>query len=403
MPAGEPETASPAGVSPPEEVDVAALFARLKAEVRHAGGLDETDGANRGLFRARLRSVAERYWPVTTMGPIDRRPGLKGTVLHPVKKALRRLMRWYVEPLAADQRAFNDAVLKLVDHLFEEVDTLHRQLERVEAELAERREDARLVGEIEERLTRVERRARGTNGAPPTTVAAQPAAAALPDYFAFESRMRGRTDDVRERQRIYLDDFRQAAPVLDVGCGRGEFVALLRDTGIEARGVDADADMVAYARGEGLDVEQADALAYLEALEDGSLGGIFCAQVVEHLPPGTLVRLLELAHARLRPGGVLVAETINPLSPISFRHYFADLTHAQPLVPETLVLLVHQAGFADVETRFLNEPPAVERLRPVGLPEDASFDGARAALAHNVERLNAQLFGPLDYAIIARS
>jgi SAM-dependent methyltransferase len=402
MPAGEPETAPPAGISSPEEVDVAALFARLKAEVRHAGGLDESDGANRGLIRSRLRSVAERYWPVTTMGPIERRPGIKGRTLHPVKKVLRKLMRWYVEPLAADQRAFNDAALKLVDRLFEEVDALHRQLERAQTELAERRKDARLVGEVDERLTRVERRARATNGAAPATVAAQPAATALPDYFAFESRMRGRTEDVRERQRVYVDDFRDAEPVLDVGCGRGEFVALLRDAGVEAKGVDADADMVAFARGEGLDVEQADALAYLERLEDGSLGGIFCAQVVEHLPPGTLVRLLELAHAKLRPGGVLVAETINPLSPISLRHYFADLTHAQPLVPETLALLARQAGFGEVETRFLNEPPEDERLRAVELPEDEAFDGARAALAHNVQRLNAQLFAPLDYAIVAR-
>jgi SAM-dependent methyltransferase len=401
MPAPEQETAAPAGISSPEKVDVAALFEQLKAEVRHAGALEVADGANRGLIRSRLRSVAERYWPVTTMAPIERRPGLKSTILHPVKKVLRRLMRWYVEPLAADQRAFNDAALKLVDQLFEEVDALHRELDRTSAELAERREDARRVGELEERLTRVERR-RASDGAAPATVAAQPAAGALPDYFAFESRMRGRTEDVRERQRHYVDDFRGHAPVLDVGCGRGEFVALLREAGIEARGVDADADMVSFARGERLDVEQADALAYLERLEDGTLGGIFCAQVVEHLPPGALVRLLELAHAKIRPGGVLVAETINPLSPISLRHYFADLTHAQPLVPETLALLVQQAGFGEVETRFLNEPPAVERLRPVPLPEDGAFDGARSALVHNVERLNAQLFGPLDYAVIAK-
>ena len=106
--------------------------------------------------------------------------------------------------------------------------------------------------------------------------------------------------------------------------------------------------MVAYARGEGLDVEQADALAYLEALPDASLGGIFAGQVVEHLPPAALLRLLELAAQKLRPGGLLVAETINPLSPLALRSYFADLTHAQPLVPETLAA---QAGFRDVEIR----------------------------------------------------
>jgi len=402
MPEREQQTAPTAGISPPEQVDVAALFARLREEVRHAPGLDVSNGFNRGVVRTRLRTVAERFWPVTAERPLERRPGLRGAVLLPVKKVLRKLMRWYVEPFAADQRAFNDSALKLVDQLFEEVDALFGHLGRVEGELAERREDARRLGELEERLTRVERRPAAAGAPVAATVAAQPAAAALPDYFAFESRMRGQTADIRERQRAYLDDFRAAAPVLDLGCGRGEFLALLRDEGIEACGVDADADMVAFARGEGLEVEQADALAYLDARADGELGGIFLAQVVEHLPPPALVRLLELAHAKLREGGVLVAETINPLSPIALRNYFADLTHAQPLVPETLALLAEQAGFRQVETRFLNEPPAEERLREVELPPEAELDAAREALAQNVRRLNDQLFGPLDYAIVAR-
>jgi SAM-dependent methyltransferase len=402
MPEREQQSAAAAGISPPEEVDVAALFARLREEVRHAPGLDVSNGFNRGVVRTRLRSVAERFWPVTTERPLERRPGPRGAILLPVKKVLRKLMRWYVEPLAADQRAFNDSALKLVDQVFEEVDALFGHLGRLEGELAERREDARRLGELEERLTRVERRPAGAGAPVAVTVAAQPAAAALPDYFAFESRMRGRTEDIRERQRAYLDDFRDAAPVLDVGCGRGEFLGLLREAGVEARGVDADADMVAFARGEGLEVEQGDALAYLEQLVDGSLGGIFLAQVVEHLPPPALVRLLELAHAKLRPGGVLVAETINPLSPIALRNYFADLTHAQPLVAETLALLAEQAGFREVETRYANEPPAAERLREVELPPEPELDAAREALAQNVRRLNDQLFGPLDYAIVAR-
>src|SRR5205085_12251275 len=177
MPAEEQETAATAGISPPEEVDVAALFARLKEEVRHAPGLDVSNGFNRGLVRTRLRSVAERWWPVTAERPLERRPGARGAVLYPVKKVLRRLMRFYVEPFAADQRAFNDAALKLVDELFEEVDLVFGRLDRAEHELAERRADARRVGELEERLTRVERRRDGTT-APPATVAAQPAAAA---------------------------------------------------------------------------------------------------------------------------------------------------------------------------------------------------------------------------------
>jgi SAM-dependent methyltransferase len=360
------KTPASSGILAQDEVDVDALFARLQDEVRWGGSApaDGDPGA-----RVAWRGQAERTWPVSAERPIRRRPGVKGFFAYGLKKALRPFLRWYVEPLAAEQRSYNDALLKLVDEL----------------------------AELEERLARLERRrAAGGASAPAQrpaaqTVAAQPAAAAFPDYFAYEARMRGSTDTVRERQRVYLDDLREAAPVLDVGCGRGELLGLLREAGVEARGVDADADMVAYARGEGLEVEQADALAYLESLDDGSLGGIFAGQVVEHLPPRALLQLLELAASKLRPGGLLVAETINPLSPLALRSYFADLTHAQPLVPETLELLAKQAGFREVETRFLNEP--AERL---AIPDDPT-------IAANVRKLNDILFAPLDYAILART
>ena len=345
-------------------VDVAALVAQLREEL--AGG--KNGDAGRGQLLA-ARHRAERLWGVSADRPLVRRPGVKGWVALPVKKVLRPLLRWYVEPLAHEQRMFNDVVLKMVDGILEEIDRGERS----------REDAARTLGELEERLLRVERRG---GSAEPQTVAAQPAQAAVPDYFAFEARMRGSTGDIRDRQRPYVDDLRDAAPVLDIGCGRGELLGLLRDAGIAAIGIDADADMVAYARGEGLDVQQADALAYLEARVPGELGAIFMAQVVEHLPPPQLFRLLELSARALRPGGLLVAETINPLSPLALRSYFADLTHAQPLVPETLVLLAKQAGFREVETRFLNAPRHADDVD---------------------ERIREILFAPLDYAIIART
>jgi 2-polyprenyl-3-methyl-5-hydroxy-6-metoxy-1,4-benzoquinol methylase len=342
----------------PEQIDVQALLERLRQEVRWGG-----NGASSLTLRARARSAAEQFWAVTA-----ERPPHGSAPTRALKKGLRKLMRWYVEPLAQQQRSFNDATLKLIDALFEELDRLG----------ADKSDRERLLHELEERLLRLERR---PEGGAPATVAAQPAAAELPDYFAFESRMRGPTELVRERQRPYVEDLRAHAPVLDVGCGRGELVALLRDAGVDAHGVDADADMVAYARGAGLDVEQADLLVHLESRADATLGAIFAGQVVEHLPPSALVRFLELAHAKLRPDGVLIAETINPLSPLALRNYFADLTHAQPLVPETLAQLVRHAGFRDVETRYLHEPERGELSGPVA----------------------EILFAPLDYAIVARA
>jgi SAM-dependent methyltransferase len=368
----EAKNPAPAGISAPDDLDVADLFEQLREELRRGAG----SGGGAGSEFAATRALAERFWPVTAEREAGGGP--KGLV----KRILRKLMRWYVEPLAADQRVYNSSVLKLVDALSERADAATASNERAQ----------QLLRELEERLTRVERRGGGgAAAAPPATVAAQPAAAALPDYFAFESRMRGSVDAIRERQRAYVADFRDAAPVLDIGCGRGELLQLLREAGIEVRGIDADADMVAFARGEGLDVEQADLVEYLERVDDGSLGGIFMGQVVEHLPPGVLVRSLELAARKLRPGGLLVAETINPLSPLALRHYFADLTHAQPLVPETLQLLARQSGFAQTELRYLNEP--AERLTE---PDDP-------VIADNVRRLNEILFAPLDYALVART
>src|SRR6476469_7921203 len=266
----EAKNPAPAGISAPDDVDVADLFERLREELRRGAG----GGGGEGADFAATRSLAERFWPVSAEREAGGPKGL-------VKRILRKLMRWYVEPLAADQRVYNSSLLKLVDALSERADAASASNERAQ----------QLLRELEERLTRVERRGGGgVTSAAPATVAAQPAAAALPDYFAFESRMRGSVGAIRERQRPYVEDFRAAAPVLDIGCGRGELLQLLREAGVDARGIDADADMVAYARGEGLDVEQADLLEYLERLDDGSLGGIFMGQVVEHLPPPVLVR-----------------------------------------------------------------------------------------------------------------
>jgi O-antigen chain-terminating methyltransferase len=404
MPAME-DTASPAGpptsaAEPAEAIDIAALYARLRREIRRTGAV-ERNGGERAGARAAVRGYAERYWAVTAERPLERRPGLKGFLASPLKRLLRPLMRWYVEPLAYEQRMFNDAALKLIDALWEEADALRAadaDLRQGDDQIAERLNEARYtlserldeqsratadsrrtVGELEERLTRTERR---SDGGAPRTVAPQPRADAFPDYFAFESKLRGRTEGVRERQSVYVDDFREAAPVLDIGCGRGELLGLLRESGVEARGIDPDADMVAFARGEGLEVEQDDAISYLTRLEDGSLGGIFMGQVVEHLPAPMLVRTLELCAQKLRAGGVLVAETINPLSPLALRNYFADLTHAQPLVPETLELLAKQSGFREVETRYLNPPERTAEVPP--------------AVAEI-------LFAPLDYAVVART
>jgi O-antigen chain-terminating methyltransferase len=389
------------------EAEIEAIFERLRREVRSAAPAHHSQADATDAWRL-ARDEAERAWPITAERPYATRPGragrLRGLLLTPLKGVLRRLMRWYVEPLAADQKAFNAAVLRLLDDL---ADRLARADERLSGRIAETANAVTVVPELEDRVTRLERtrpgRTETTGGGAASREASPGAGPPIRDYFGFEARMRGPTADVRRRQELYVEEFRGRGTVLDIGCGRGEFLGLLEAAAIPARGIDLDPEMVAFCRGEGLEVEEAEAVAHLEEITERSLGGIFAAQVVEHLPPQAIVRLLELAAVKLVPAGVLILETVNPLSFVALRHYFADLTHSQPLVPDTLELLARQAGFAQVEIRFLNEPSPEERLLPIEAPPDWLPEPVRHALDRNVARLNEVVFGPQDYALVARA
>jgi SAM-dependent methyltransferase len=165
------------------------------------------------------------------------------------------------------------------------------------------------------------------------------------DYVAFEQLFRGPAERVAEFQRPYLTLVADHEPVLDIGCGRGEFLTLLAAEGIAARGVDSDAGMVARCRALGLEVERGDANEHLAGLPDGSLGTIFSAQVIEHLPHDELRRLLELSLCKLAPGGLFIAETVNPHRISSLKTFWVDLTHQHPIFPEVALAISAIAGF----------------------------------------------------------
>ncbi len=164
-------------------------------------------------------------------------------------------------------------------------------------------------------------------------------------YAGFEDLFRGPAERVSELQRDYLPLVRDRQPVLDVGCGRGEFLTLLATEGIAARGVDSDAGMVDRCRAQGLPAELGDGIELLATLDEASLGTVFCAQVIEHLPVQRLQRLLELARTRLSPGGLFIAETVNPHSLAGMKTFWVDLTHQHPIFPEVALALCALAGF----------------------------------------------------------
>lgn len=165
------------------------------------------------------------------------------------------------------------------------------------------------------------------------------------EYRAFEDLFRGSEDRVRERQRPYLPLIGGRAPVLDAGCGRGEFLDLMAEAGIEATGVDLDAGMVARAAEKGHQVREADLNDQLERSDDDALGVVFCAQVIEHMPEDELRRFFALARRKLAPGGRLIAETVNPHAPGALRAFWVDLTHEHPIFPEVALTLARIVGF----------------------------------------------------------
>jgi SAM-dependent methyltransferase len=164
-------------------------------------------------------------------------------------------------------------------------------------------------------------------------------------YVDFEELFRGPADRVAESQRPYLTLVHDHQPVLDVGCGRGEFLALLAGEGISARGLDSDAGMIERCRTLGVEATLADANEYLQSLEDGTIGTVFSAQLIEHLPFAELQRMLELSVRKLRPGGLFIAETVNPHRVSSLKTFWVDLTHQHPIFPEVALALCAIAGF----------------------------------------------------------
>jgi SAM-dependent methyltransferase len=209
---------------------------------------------------------------------------------------------------------------------------------------------------------------------------------------AFEAKFRGSREELLDHYRDMAAVLAGCSPVIDIGCGRGEFLELLAEIDVEASGIEIDPDLVKAATDLDLNVEYGDGLQRLAGETDGSLGGIVLIQVVEHLTPQEVLDLVALAYEKLRPGGKILIETVNPQSLYTFAHsFYVDPTHGKPVHPAYLDFLFREVGFAIVELQWRSPPD--EALQEVPDAPDKLND--------NVRRLNRLVFGPQDYALIA--
>jgi SAM-dependent methyltransferase len=394
--------------------------------------------------RARSAALVERlnaWWRIG--GPDPEVQSAKYRLAAPLRKALARLL--------GPQETFNSLLVQYVNETVRPLEDLRDELRDHHADLEAAREEIQNVRRFQEALAARERRmdqamaamrtehdeiraalnvlrqtnqglvrqltqagptpAAGARTATPAAPVPAPAPAAgtaaanadaLTDaYVGFEDAFRGSPEAIRAGLAGYVDDFAGATDVLDIGCGRGEFLALLGERGITARGIDLNDAMVGVCRERGLDASRTDALSYLRAQAPGSLGGLFAAQVVEHLEPSYLTQLLAAAYHALRPGAPIVLETINPACWFAFfESYVRDITHVRPLHPDTLKVLLVANGFERVDIRYRAPYPEHEKLQP--LPEHGALGDASLTFNANVEKINRLLFTYLDYAAIGR-
>jgi O-antigen chain-terminating methyltransferase len=214
-------------------------------------------------------------------------------------------------------------------------------------------------------------------------------------YTGFENRFRGSEKAVKTQLEEYLLFFKKGKKVVDLGCGRGEFLDLLKSKWIDAEGLDINEQMIAICQDKGLTCRKGDILEQLTEYANDSLGGIFSSQVIEHLPPPYLKRLIEVAFVKLTPSAPIVLETINPTSVFALvQIYHLDISHKQPIHPQALRYLLESSGFEDVEIQY-SSPLEEEMLKTLpGADEHA------ALLNQNIDSLNKLLYAPPNYAAI---
>jgi SAM-dependent methyltransferase len=424
-----------APLSDTERQEIRDIALDLQAEIRRQRAANGQDGrlVRDPLLRVREKQVVNPHvpigWPVMPRGLLP-----KLTAYY--QKIARRLLRFYINPIVIQQNEYNAAAADAMTEL-------HTALAGLEARLGQLNEQSAHAGQslgsldervgtlemaarqkaefetIDLRLQRLEnwRRAEQSQasrvpedqafGAPSSTAPVQI------DYFLLGAKYRNRS-----QMNAWMTDYddlwagllarsegkaHPLPPVLDIGCGRGEYVGHLLRLGVPAYGIDLDPDALAIGQAKGLDLRNADAAKHLASLEDESLAGVVMIQVVEHFEPQPLLNLLRTIKRKLVPGGLVLAETINPACLYALSNwYLMDPSHERPVHSETARFLMLQAGLEHIEIRFLHPVPAEQKLSRVIEERNGSSDIAilRRELQPNIERLNQILYGPQDYAAI---
>ena len=313
--------------------------------------------------------------------------------------------KWHVRRILNQQNRYNWTVYKLLESLVQEQSRLD-ELDEAMVSVEER------VKELNLRMMSMRRAFVTSSDEKPAPTLTQ----AIPlesesreapdwDYLNFNAEFTALGSVIQGLYRQYLPFFEGLDTILDAGCGRGAFLELLKDTGIEGYGVDRESEMVEMCRLKGLRAVEGDILTHLGELDTEALGGIFAGHIVEHFDAPSLYRFFNLAYRSLRPGGVLVCETPDTSNPfVLLNTYYRDLTHQRPVHPETYQFAAQSAGFAEVKLHYSGAVPGQELWEPLLVPAIASSEvhGLYLEMNRRLTLLREQFSGYQNVAVIAR-
>lgn len=388
------------------KVSVRTIIEEVRQELRNPESegspiLDTTNLANQDLHQD--IQAANQAWQINLDFPLRSHRRYLGPWIVRAKKLLRRIYRWYFAIIAGQIVDFQGHIIHSINGLIKALEDDSKKINSLVNRM-ESLEGKHLAGRIailesnfttlnqtspeNERIDRIEAcsRSSGLNWS----------------YIGFEEKYRGSEALIKESQIKYADYFKQCRNVVDLGCGRGEFLDLLRERGISCKGIDNSPEMVAACSLRGLDVILGEIRAFLRDAKEESLDGIFMAFVIEHLPPRDMIDVIHLCYSRLCKNGRIAIITDNPKSlSVGGGFFWIDLTHVRPVHPETLQFLMQETGFTDLRLEYLAPYPQEDRLIELPIPEDRPNEAWMELMNSNLRRLNETIFGFRNYSILA--
>lgn len=312
------------------------------------------------------------------------------------KKVIRKMLFFLFDPILRQQSDFNASVTASINVLYNENIVMHAALDEYKNEIK------KLNGRIDEVISRLTGTENSIKSLEMDLMAENPYTAI--DYEKFENHFRGSETEIKKRLSMYLPYFEGKNNVIDLGCGRGELLELLKENHIHARGVDMYKPFVEYCNNSGLNVVYGNAIEFVYELDDDTVEAIFAAQLIEHIKITELVRLCNESYKKLKEGGCLILETPNPTCLAIYTNaFYVDPSHNKPVHPKLLEYILQEAGFEDVQIVF-TECSKVGYSLPFIDMEYATDPKEKQNLKDindGIGVLSNIMFGSQDYAIIA--